>query len=156
VNNAWLAIHSLLENYESVIASLNVISKDKSEAAAKAVGLINQLHKFNFIFYILLLDDLIPIFETLSRKLQTVGISYHTVRDEMEGVVNLLNQKRTESSSERFWSECIEWVEKVQSDAPKLPKQRKRPLRFDDGQESYEFTDVKLFYRKHITRLLTL
>ena len=150
------AIHSLLENYESVIVSLNVISKDKSEAAAKAVGLINQLHKFNFIFHILLLEDLIPIFETLSRKLQTVGISYHTVRDEMEVVVNLLNQKRTESSSERFWSECIEWVDKEQSDALKLPKQRRRPLRFDDGQDSYEFTDVKLFYRRTYYEIIDL
>jgi len=95
----------------------------------------------------LLLEHILPEIEVLSKKLQTVGISYHHVRDAVVAAITILSEKRTESAFISFWSECLKWQVENNADEPKLPRQRNRPQRYEDGCEPYNFVDAVNYYR---------
>ena len=80
--------------------------------------------------------------DNLSRTLQYKDISAAARQQVAKGVVTTLQRLQNDSRFTLFWELVKTQSQKLIIDTPNLPRQRKRPIRFEDGNAAAEFVSA--------------
>lgn len=139
---------SLLENYESLIETLEEVSKGYDDYARTASGLLALMAKFSTYFGIRMAYQLFSITDLLATQLQTKESSCSNAHSSTQMTIDCLSAIRTESKFTAFYEEVCASAEDLQCDEPKLPRKRKAPRRYDDGSTPHIFEDCTSYFRQ--------
>jgi hypothetical protein len=147
------SLATVIENYSSLLQFFDEVAEsDKTEAGAKASGLLQQCLKFDNFFILRLLYKVFSRAETVSSSIQKVDLDmYHTQL--------LLNQLKADVASmrddnefETFWSDVLQCSHSLELDEPQVSRPRKIPRRLesldDNPGTQHSHTSVLAMYRQ--------
>jgi hypothetical protein len=119
-----------------------------TETIARIRGVAAQMVSFDFFFGLVLGEMLLRHTDNLSRTLQHSYISAAEGQVAATMTASTLSSIRNDEHYELFWGKVTRMAEEVDVDEPKLPRQRKRPPRYEDGKAAPEFHSTpKDYYR---------
>lgn len=85
--------------------------------------------------------------DNLSKTLQSRHMSAAEGQKIAEMTIRTLQSIRSEDSFQLFWKKVTKMASDLDVSDPVLPRQRKRPRRYEDGEEGYSPENVEDFYR---------
>ena len=136
-----LRMKSIICNYEVLIElweKANEIVKD-TETIAWIQGVAAQMSTFSFYFGLVLGEMLLRHSDNLNKTLQLDKLSVA----EGQGIAVMTNTTlaslRNDTHYDLFWQKVIGMAEENNVENPKLPRNRKRPARYEDGNAAAEF-----------------
>lgn len=139
------AIDAILKDYSLLLEVLDEIyHTTKDDYGLKAYGLLHALEKSNSAFGLMLSYQLFSVSEQVSLTLQKKNIS---IRDGLSALEAHFKHIRDEKEFDRFYSKVLAFIETHNIEQPVLPRKRKRPSRYDDGNDPHHFYE-KEYYRK--------
>ena len=106
----------------------------------KAIG------TFNFVFNLLILDEVFGITKLLSTYLQTIDISISSAHNHIVAVLASIKEMRSEEQFEKYWSAANDICENLGLEGPELPRRRKVPARLGGGSAQPSYEDVHHYY----------
>ena len=133
------AINSILQNYQALMSTLDIVQQGHDEYAAKGKGLLTQMESFDTFFSLKLAHLVFSAAEQFSTNLQAKDI---TVAEGTRGA-RLLTSHYTSLRSEAAFTTFYQDVLKSSSgltDEPVLPRPRRVPRRFDEGTQPHRYT----------------
>lgn len=117
----------------------------ESEVKARINGIAAIMRTFDFLFGLILVERILKYTDNLNKTLQISSMSAVEAHAIAKSCVNVFEKVRTDSCFDQFWA-AIEISLDV-SEAM-LPRQRKRPRRYEDnGSEGYHPVELKAYYR---------
>ena len=119
-----------------------------TEMKARVIGAQTNMTKFSFCFGCLLGERVLRKTDILSKALQGKSISAAEGQLLASDVVSELEVERTSQRFDCFWEVALQKTTSLEVDEPNVPRKRKRPGRFGDGDNHHIFTSVKEFYSK--------
>ena len=128
------SLQSVLDNY-SVLQELWEEVKDKASdpsVKARIIGVQAQFRKFQYFFGVLL-ELLLKHSDNLSKTLQSPKLSASEGQRIAAMTVKTLQSLRTDSNFDLFWTKAETARQKLDVNEPELPRKRKLPTRFEDG-----------------------
>lgn len=141
------SIHCVLKSYGTIINTLDEVRKGKDEYALKADGLLARMESFE-VFYGLKLAHLIfSASEQFSTNLQAKDTNIHDATSGADLLVSHFKSLRKESKFDSFYDDILEASDAFTA-KPTLPRYRKRPRRFDEGEQPHSYPtpkDMKLW-----------
>ena len=140
------ALKAIRKRLSEVIDSLEKIAQEDAAAGGQAQGLLNAI-TFDFIFHLIVLDEVFNITKVLSKYLQHINISICAARQKVNAVLKSLQELRTDSEFNKHWKEANEISKKLQLEGPKLPRQRRVPSRLGGGEAQPACRDVKHYFK---------
>ena len=116
---------------------------------ARVIGVEYKFKTFQFFFRVFLGNLLLKHSDNLSKTLQSQKMSASEGQHVASMTVTTLQSLRNDDNFALFWQK-IEIIKKdLDIEDPKLPRKRKVPRRYEDGNRQAEFdTDVKAYYKK--------
>ncbi len=135
------SMKSIIDNYNvlnEVWEKACDIVKD-TETIARIRGIAAQMTSFEFFFGLVLGETLLRHTDNLSRTLQSEHISAAEGQSTASMTVTALEFLRSDDQFSLFWEKVQLMTESRNVDEPKLPRQRKRPKRYEDGVAAPEF-----------------
>ena len=141
------AINSILINYEALKSALEVIQQGHDEYSAKGRGLLMQMESFDIFFSLKLCYLVFAAAEQFSINLQAKNT---TVSEGLKGAKLLHSYYSSIRNDEKFVAFYSSVVSSSQhlTDDPVLPRYRRRPRRFDDGDHPHHFPTPEDRYRQ--------
>ena len=142
-NCQYRAVTAVKQSYAPLLQALEEIAnhpQTNSTAAVEANGLSEQLQKFEFIFCLLLFEELLLTMNADSKTLQNEGIDLCTMVDTIEVLVGKLNVRR-QNEFDRFWQASVQFARTHDIDVPELvpgPK-RRISVRVDENAQNQHF-----------------
>lgn len=140
------SIESILLNYKVLLDTLEEVQKGRDEYAAKAHGMILQMEMFDTFFGLKLAHLIFSAAEQFSINLQAKDITVQEAIHGAELLVHHLKSNRTESKFDLFYDQVIKQSLTL-TEQPKLPRYRKIPRRFDEGENPHRYVEPKARYR---------
>ena len=140
------AIVSILLNYKILQDTLEEVQKGRHDYAAKAHAMILQMEMFDTFFGLKLSHFIFSAAERFSVNLQAKDITVQEAIHGAELLVQHLKSNRTESKFDLFYEQVIEQSSAL-TDQPKLPRYRKMPRRFDEGETPHRYVEPNDRYR---------
>ena len=141
------AMKSLLDNYESLQETMEIVANGYDEYARKASGLLALMQQFRTYFGLKLALELFTVTETLSVTLQAKDTTCHDASQSVDLTVRSLTRMRSDECFDGFFKGVCTEAQDI-CDPPTLPRKRRPPARLDDGSQPQVFTDVQEFYRQ--------
>jgi len=145
------SMESIIQNY-SVLQELwdeAVNFVRDSEVIARIRGVASQMQLFDFFFGLVLGESLLRNTDNLSRTLQKKNYSAAEGQLTAKRTKEVLQSIRSEESFNLFWEKVNSLAAKDDVNDPVLPRKRKVPRRFDDGNAEPEHDDSpKDMYRR--------
>lgn len=93
----YAGVHYFNCRLSSVIADLTKLTQSNSKKeASEAKGLLLQLRSFDVIFTLTLMEDLLPVINTLSEQLQSQSLDFVICTQLITSCANSLQQKRSD------------------------------------------------------------
>lgn len=136
----WEPLHELWE--ECLCTRLD------SEVKSRIIGVKYQMQTFQYFFGTSLGVLLMSHSDNLSRTLQHTFMSAVEAQSISAMTVKTLQLMRSDTQFDMFWANVNHKATALEVSEPSLPRKRKRPVRYEDGEASPEFPDsVKSFYR---------
>ena len=114
------------------------------------MGVAAQMTTFEFYYGASLAHLLLRHTDNLSCTLQHKDISAVAGQQVAKSVVTTLQGLRDDSNFTLFWNLVKRKSQSLNIEAPKLPRQRKRPARYEYGHASAEFTSEPKDHYKRI------
>jgi len=144
------AIQSILDNYETLIDTLDMLSvRNTDDASAKACGFIKRMNDFESYFGLRTALRIFGPSEVCSRQLQKVNISVTEAIESALDVVKFAENARTEESFNCMYEACVSEAQNLGLDPPTLPHQQRIPKRLlDGGCQPFNFPDPRSRYRQ--------
>lgn len=141
----------ILSNYESLQElwdwSLDNIKDAKMKARIR--GVQSHMLQFEFYYGLTLGECLLRHADYLSATLQRKEMSAAEGKAIAMKTVKTLTKMRSEDSFCLFWNNVNKQAQKSSVERPKLPRKRKVPARFEDGDAEAEFVStVESHYRQ--------
>ncbi|XP_051160476.1 uncharacterized protein LOC127281036 [Leptopilina boulardi] len=119
-----------------------------SSISAKASGFYNYLESFECVFFLTTMIEIFDHIEVLNKELQNSELCVIESYQKIEAVTDFLIDSR-DSKFVKIWQKCLETVDKLELEEPKLPRQRKIPKRIQTStSEDHRFNTPEDFYRK--------
>lgn len=149
------SINSILRNYKQLLTALEEIQLGHDEYAARACGLLAQMRSFEIFFALKLAYLVFSAAEQLSINLQAIDL---TVQEALSGARLLsthLHSIRDEAYFNRFYASVFQESSTL-TDEPCLPRQRRAPRRYDEGESPHQFDSPKSKYRQAYYEVLDL
>ena len=143
------SIASILRNYGVIQSALEEIRQGHDEYAAKASGMASKMDEFDTFFGLKLAYLIFSAAEQLSINIQAKDI---TVQEAVRGaqlLIKHLRSIRNESKFDNFYNELIRDCEGLTAE-PTLPRQRKRPKRFEDGVSPHTYSTPQRQAPSHV------
>ena len=140
------SINSILLNYETFLKTLEDVQNGSDEYAAKASGLHARIELFDTYFGLKLAHLVFSAAEQFSTNLQAEDITIQEATRGAELLVSHLKTLRTEAQFNRFYEQVLAESLKL-TDEPKLPRNRKIPKRYNQGEPSHQYLVPKDKYR---------
>lgn len=121
----------------------------ESEVIARIRGVASQMNLFDFFFGLVLGESLLRNTDNLSRTLQKKNYSAAEGQFTAKRTKEVLQTIRSEESFNLFWEKVISLASKFDISDPVLPRKRKVPKQFDDGNAEPEYDgSPKNMYRR--------
>ena len=127
------ALKIIVKRLDDVVMTLQKIAEDIS-SGAQAQSLLNSICTFDFIFNLIILNEIFNITKILSKYLQYVDVCICAARCKVNAVEKSLKDLRTDSEFQKFWREAEELSKKLDLEAPQLPRSRRIPLKLGGGE----------------------
>jgi len=144
------SLMSIIENYAELLDTWdNAYEAARgSETKARIQGVAAQMNNFDFFFGVFLCEIVLRHTDNLSKTLQSKVCSAAEGQKLADLVVKTLQAIRNEDSFDLFWLKVLKSAESFEFE-PELPRQRKRPRRYEEGEASSEFhTNPKEYFRQ--------
>ena len=125
--------------------TLEEVQKGRDEYAAKAHGIL-QMEMFDTFFGLKLAHLIFSAAEQFSVNLQAKDITVQEAIHGAELLVHHLKSNQTESKFDLFYDQIIE-QSSTPTEQPKLPRYRKMPRRFDEGENPHRYVEPKDRFR---------
>lgn len=145
------ALSSISENYQALQMTWEAAKEATrdSEMRARIGGVAAQMERFDFFFGVELGRRILSMADNLSRSLQGKSISACEGQKLVSLTLASYQSIRSEDCFHLFW----EYVEirrsKAEVSSPTLPRQRKAPRRFEEGEGAPEYpSTAKDYYRR--------
>ena len=142
------ALRSVLDNY-AVLQELWQLSYDESkdtEIRARIQGVAAQMDTFKYYYAATLAEMVLRHTDNLSKTLQREGISAAQGQQVAELVKKTLESLRADTHASSFWKCVTTKAAKLDVSEPCLPRKRKRPARYEDGEAAAEFCHTPEHY----------
>ena len=151
------SLTSVISNFDTLQSTWEealTVTTD-TEAKARIRGISAQMRTFEFFFGAVLGEMILRHTDNLSSTLQHKTISAAEGQEIARMTVETLKSTRTDESFESFWDNVNLKAMSLDIAEPRLPRQHKRPRRFDDGQSSGDIPDTpkSLFKRLYYEAL---
>ena len=132
------ALHSILTNYKYLFElwewSLEKL-KD-TEMKARVLGVKSYMRLFKHFFGCKLGVLVLKHTDNLSKALQSPNLTAATAQEMAQNTIKSLQRYRTDQQYELFWKSSIQEAKQNSIDDPTLPRKRKLPARFEEGNPS--------------------
>lgn len=132
------SIASILRNYSIIQSALEEIRHGHDDYAAKASEMASKMEDFDMFFGLKLTYLIFSAAEQLSINLQAKDV---TVQEAVHGAKLLtthLRSLRNEAKFDTFYNAVVSDCGSLTTE-PTLPRQRKRPRRFEDGASPHTY-----------------
>ena len=105
---------------------------------------------FSFVYGAMLGEMILRHADSLSSTLQHQSMSAAEGQQVALMTVQTMNSIRTEESFDLFWVKVNRFIEDHDISKPELPRQRKRPMRYEEGSYDGDFLESsKEYFRQH-------
>ena len=119
-----------------------------SEVKSRIIGVKHQMSTFEYFFGTSLGVLLLKHSDNLSKTLQHTFISASEGQSVSAMTVSTLELMRSDQQFDMFWSKVTQKANELEIGEPVLPRKRKRPVRYEDGQgEAYYPDTPKSLYK---------
>ena len=125
--------------------ALQKIAEDVA-SGTQAQAILNAI-TFDFVFHLIVLDEIFSITKVLSKYLQNVDISICAAHHKVSAVLQSLKELRTDLEFDNYWKEANEISKQLQLEAPQLPRQRKVLCKLDGGESQPAYGDVNHYFQ---------
>lgn len=123
------AIRSLLNQYQSVLLSLEEMASGKSDSASRANGLLERLQKGNVVLGLLLALEVTEELECLNKSLQSRAQTVDGMLAAVTCVKESIAEKRTPEKFQSLYSKASQMCEKLNLSPIEMPRVRNPPKR---------------------------
>ncbi len=150
------SLQSVLLNY-SVLQELWISSLEsslESEMRARIIGVKAQMESFQYYFGVCVGELVLNHADNLSKSLQSKTISAAEGQKLAEMTMKVFSKIRSIEQFELFWTTITKKASTLDIDKPSLPRNRKRPKRYDSESEQYCPITVQELFRKHYFEIL--
>ena len=129
-----------------------------TETIARIRGVASQMASFDFFYGLVLGEMLLRHSDNLSRTIQKQHISAAEGQAVAEMTTSTLSKMRNDQTFALFWEKVTSMASEREVDDPSLPRQRKRPKRYEEGALAEFDSTPQDMYRKvcilkHLLRL---
>ena len=152
------SLFSIIDNYFVLLSTWETASQiaRDTESKARIQGVSSQMNSFNFLFGTYLGELLLRHTDNLSKALQHKSLSAAEGQMIADMTCRTIQKLRDDDSFDLFWLKVTKTSESLDIE-PLLPRQRKRPRRYEDGLADGEFHgDVKVYFRQHYFEAIDL
>ncbi|XP_022170796.1 zinc finger MYM-type protein 1-like, partial [Myzus persicae] len=123
------ALDSVVSNFTVILKTLEDISEQDSINGSDASSLLFSISNFEFVFCIVLLNDVMRETNILSKYLQSPNINYANINTMTLQTVAILSEHRSVTEFDKTWNKAMEITKKNNISSPKLPRKRTIPLK---------------------------
>ena len=151
------ALSSIVSNYAKLLETFerSLLEESNTEMKARIIGVKCTMEKFEFFFAINLAAMILAQTDNLAKALQKETLSAVEGKQLYKCTVLTLRSMNSDENFEELWDEttrkALEITDKTDFEMgqPKLPRKRKRPARYEDGEGAQEFpATAKELYKK--------
>jgi len=153
------SIASIIKNYDVLQSTWEETSlqTNDSEMKARIRGVSVSMESFNFIFGAMLGEIVLGHADNLSSTLQHQSMSAAGGQEIARMTIRTLESIRDDQSFDLFWMKVSQFVTLHKANEPQLPRQRKRPRRYEEGTSSGDFHETpKDYYRQYYFEAIDL
>ena len=153
------ALQSMLLNYQvlQVLWQESLDFVKEAEMRSRILGVSTCMKTFDFFGGVALGELLLNHTDNLSKTLQHTSMSAAEGHSIAKMTVCTLQSMRSDPNFELFWQKVTKHAAELDVDEPALPRQRKRPRRYEDGIGEAHFSEnVKDFFRRIFFEALDL
>ena len=150
------SLRSVLQNY-SVLQELWISlleSSLESEMRARITGVKAQMESFQYYFGVCVGELVLNHADNLSKSLQSKTISAAEGQKLAGMTIKVLSKIRSSEQFELFWASVTKKASTLDIEEPSLPRNRKRPKRYDSESEQYCPITIEEHFRKHFFEIL--
>ena len=146
------SLESIRLNYETLQATWDeaITIVCETEVKARINGVAAIMQTFNFLFGLMLAERILKHTDNLSCTLQAPSLSAVEARSLSKLCVMVLQDLRTDSNFDLFWDLVLSTQKSLGVSDPVLPRQRKRPPRYEEGTAQPYFSLSPKEYFKQI------
>ena len=116
------------------------------EVVGRLNGIAAIMEKFEFYYGVTLGELILKHTDNLSKTLQHKTISAAEGQECASLTLRTLQSLRSDDMFDLFWKKVTAAAEKLNLEPPSLPRQRKRPKRYESGLAEAEFHDTACTY----------
>lgn len=150
------AIKAVITNYNVIISELDIIAAEShNETGSKAAGLMTLMEKFSTYFGLKMSYLVFSITEQLSLTLQNSHLNAQEAISAAKATQSYLKRLRCDTEFNQFYQNTVEEAKDL-TDEPVLPRQRRLPARYDDGNPNYNYSSLQEYYRRFYYEVLDL
>ena len=145
------ALQSILANYVvlQVLWEESLDFVKDAEMRSRIQGVSSCMKSFNFFFGVSLGELLLRHSDNLSKTLQASSMSAAEEQKTADMTVRTLQSIRTDENFLLFWKSTSQKASKLGISESTLPRQRKRPRRYEDGASEGDVPEsVENFYKR--------
>lgn len=146
------AFKSIIANYEALRMlweeSLSFVKE--TEMKSRIQGVLSCMQTFDYFFGVSLGELVLKHSDNLSKTLQSTAMSAAEGQKVAAMTVSALQSIRSDDMFDLFWELVSKKATELDVDEPKLPRQRKRPRRYDEGQSDGNFPHAVQDHYKRI------
>ncbi|XP_065191926.1 zinc finger MYM-type protein 1-like [Sycon ciliatum] len=132
------ALESIITNYTTLFQLWNECLESAArldpDVKARIIGVDTVMGDFKFLFGLKLSETILKITDNLSKALQATSMSAAEAQHVASLTVKTLQDMRSDQSWSSFYALVTALQGKLDVDEPVLPRRRKVPRRFEDGQ----------------------
>ena len=143
---------SIIGNYEVLQCTWEeaVLVTKYTESKARIRGVSAQMKTFSFVYGAILGEMILRHADNLSSTLQHKSMSAAEGQQVALMTVQTINSIRLEESFDLFWLKVNRFIEDHDISKPELPRQRKRPRRYEEGSHYVDFHESpKEYFKQH-------
>ena len=145
------AIQSVITNYSILSTEFEIIARESNsvEASRKACGLLAMMDKFSFYFGLKVAHIIFAATEQVLKSLQKKDITAQEAIAVVKQATRFLNDQRSDACFSKFYDMVTEETKNL-TEAPKLPRQKRTPNRYNDGGADHIFdTPADLYCKEY-------
>ena len=144
-----MTLKSIIDNHNELMdlweSSLK-ITKD-TEMKARMIGAHAQMQKSSYFFGCHLGQVILTQTDNLSKALQNKDLSAVKGQELASYVLEILQGDRCDERFDLFWELTLKKVKNLDVEEPELVRSRKRPGRYEEGDEPYVHENPKDKYK---------
>ena len=142
------ALSSIMKNYSALLNTWEeaVDAVKDSSTKARILGVASQMKSFEYVFGNLLGQLVLNHADNLSAALQHRHLSAAEGQRIAHMTVETLKSVRSEESFDLFREKAGGIFSELDISEPRIPRRRRLPRRYDDGQSEGDFHDRQIYY----------